>query len=68
MIRDKESAARGVVSSFAEDRDGSIWVGFENYNLGKFDPEKMTFLRNTNSWPALLGSSLFQPTKIINTG
>ena len=43
---DNGSATKSVVSSFAENEDGTIWVGIENSDLRKFDPEDMIFLKN----------------------
>lgn len=51
MTRDKETVSRSIVSSFAEDEDGSIWVGVENANLKKFNPETMTFISDAEPWP-----------------
>lgn len=39
-----ESPSRSVVSSFAENSDGTIWIGIENSDLKKFDPENMIFI------------------------
>lgn len=52
--KNNENGSRSVISSFAEDKDGSIWVGVENFELEKFDPDKMTFIEpgaSTESWP-----------------
>lgn len=54
ITRNDETVSRSVVPSFAEDTDGSIWVGVENYGLEKFIPEKMTFVKEesqTKRWP-----------------
>lgn len=52
IARNDETVSRSVVSSFAENTDGSIWVGVENYGLEKFLPEKMTFVKkDVQSWP-----------------
>lgn len=55
VTRNNEDVSRSVVSSFAEDNHGNIWVGIENYALEKFDPGSMTFIKNNTSpgsqWP-----------------
>ena len=54
IIRNNETVSRSVISSFAEDKDGSIWVGIENYGLEKFNPDNMTFFEKesqTKQWP-----------------
>ena len=53
--RNNEDVSRSVVSSFAEDDDGNIWVGIENYSLERFDPTNLSFIKNEASpsgqWP-----------------
>ena len=54
IARNDETVSRSVVSSFAEDKDGSIWVGVENYGLEKFLPDKMAFVKEetpNGQWP-----------------
>ena len=51
MVRNHETGSRNVISSFAEDKDGSIWVGIENDDLKKFNPEKMAFTEEEAPWP-----------------
>lgn len=54
ITKNNEKIARRVISSFAEDQDGGMWLGVENYNLEKFQPETMTFKAvesQKNSWP-----------------
>lgn len=54
LTRNSNRAARSVISSFAENEDGSIWIGVENYDLEKFSPETMTFINQDlarTPWP-----------------
>lgn len=54
ISKNNEHVSRSVISSFAENQDGTIWVGIENYGLEKFHPEKMTFIEKespSTPWP-----------------
>lgn len=51
MTRENEPVYRSIVSSFSEDEEGNIWVGLENANLSKFNPETMSFVSDSNPWP-----------------
>lgn len=54
ITKNNEKIARRVISSFAEDQDGGIWLGVENYSLEKFQPETSTFQAvesQKSSWP-----------------
>jgi ligand-binding sensor domain-containing protein len=54
IVGDNEPVTRSVISSYAEDADGNIWVGSENFGLKKFNPEKKVFIGNEQKegqWP-----------------
>jgi len=54
ITRNSNTVSRSVISSFAENDDGTIWLGVENYDLEKFQPKTMTFVNEDsekNQWP-----------------
>jgi len=53
-IINNEIVSKSVIASFAEDRDGNIWIGSETNGINKFDPDKKIFTddkANNVQWP-----------------